>query len=44
MDHGFSNIGRKKMLLNARRIEHAGETPESILLAMEDITEKAGDE
>lgn len=44
VDHGFSNIGRKKMLLNARRIEHAGETPESILLAMEDITEKAGDE
>ena len=40
VEHEFPNIGRKKMLLNARRILQAGSKSETILLAMEDVTEK----
>ncbi len=38
VDHVFPTIGRKRMLLNARRIIHEDNTTESILLAIEDIT------
>ena len=38
VEHEFPVIGLKKMLLNARRIEQDEETPNYILLAMEDIT------
>ena len=38
--HEFPSIGRKTMLLNARRIAQRGNEPEMILLAMEDITER----
>jgi PAS domain S-box-containing protein len=36
--HDFEGIGRKTMLLNARRVDRDGE-PQMILLAIEDITE-----
>jgi len=38
VDHVFPSIGHKYMLLNARRVSGAGNTTESILLAIEDIT------
>lgn len=38
VDHVFPAIGHKYMLLNARRISHADNATESILLAIEDIT------
>jgi PAS domain S-box-containing protein len=38
VDHVFPGIGRKQMLLNARRIRGADNTSESILLAIEDVT------
>ena len=38
VDHVFPSIGRKCMLLNARRISRADNSTESILLAIEDIT------
>jgi PAS domain S-box-containing protein len=38
--HDFPRIGRKVMLLNARRIRREGNHMESILLAIEDITER----
>ncbi|MBI5687457.1 MAG: PAS domain-containing protein [Verrucomicrobia bacterium] len=41
VEHEFPKLGRRKMLLNARRIPgKAGET-QLILLAMEDVTERA---
>jgi PAS domain S-box-containing protein len=40
VEHVFSGIGHKVMLLNARRIAQAGSGPQLILLAVEDITEK----
>jgi two-component system, cell cycle sensor histidine kinase PleC len=40
VEHIFSGIGHKIMLLNARRITQAGSGPLLILLAIEDITEK----
>ena len=40
VEHVFSGIGHKVMLLNARRIAQAGSGPQLILLAIEDITEK----
>ncbi len=40
VEHVFSSIGHKVMLLNARRIAQAGSGPQLILLAIEDITEK----
>jgi PAS domain S-box-containing protein len=38
--HDFESIGRKVMLLNARRVYREGSHTESILLAIEDITER----
>ena len=38
VDHFFPAIGRKTMLLNARRIEQKGKRAHLILLAIEDIT------
>ena len=40
VDHVFPIIGRKRMLLNARRIHREGKGTEMILLAFEDITEQ----
>jgi PAS domain S-box-containing protein len=38
VDHEFASAGRKRMLLNARRMEQEGDEPDLILLAMEDVT------
>lgn len=38
VEHGFPRIGRKKFLLNARRMEGGQGRPDMILLALEDIT------
>jgi PAS domain S-box-containing protein len=48
VDHAFPRIGRKRVLLNARRIYREGKGADRILLALEDITdqkrtEEAGD-
>ncbi len=40
MEHNFESIGRKIMLLNARRIPPTPAKPKIILLAIEDITER----
>ena len=40
VDHEFSNLGRRVMLLNARRITNGEENSQKILLAIEDITER----
>jgi len=40
VDHAFPHIGRKRMLLNARRICREGKGTERILLAFEDITDQ----
>ena len=40
VDHKFPAIGRKKMLLNARRIYREGKGTDRILLAIDDITER----
>jgi PAS domain S-box-containing protein len=40
VDHVFSTLGRKVMLLNARRIRRPGNHSELILLAIEDISER----
>ena len=42
VEHEFPHIGRKKMLLNARRIEQRGGRPHLILLAIEDVTDDEG--
>ncbi|MGH7172645.1 MAG: PAS domain-containing protein [Gemmataceae bacterium] len=39
-DHNFPEIGRRVILLNARRFEPLDSRPELILLAFEDITER----
>ena len=39
VEHTFPVIGRRMMLLNARRIPAEGEQPNMILLAIEDVTE-----
>lgn len=39
VDHVFATIGRRAMLLNARRIDRGGDRPHLILLTIEDITE-----
>jgi diguanylate cyclase (GGDEF)-like protein/PAS domain S-box-containing protein len=45
VDHDFESIGRKTMLLNARKIYREANNVEMILLAIEDITErKKGEE
>ena len=38
VEHDFPDIGRKAMLLNARKLRHEG--TEQILLAIEDVTER----
>ena len=43
VDHEFPGIGRRTMLLSARRVQSTGEMPECILLAMEDVTERERD-
>jgi two-component system CheB/CheR fusion protein len=40
VEHAFPSIGRKKMLLNARRILQRGRGTDMILLAIEDVTGK----
>jgi PAS domain S-box-containing protein len=40
VEHEFPVIGRKKMLLNARRIYREGKGTDMILLAIDDITER----
>jgi len=40
VEHDFPNIGRKIMLLNARRIWEGAEEPQRILLAIKDVTEQ----
>lgn len=42
VEHNFATIGRRIMLLNARRIPRPPEEPKVILLAIEDITERKG--
>ena len=40
VEHDFTSIGRRVMLLNARRIPRPPEKPKVILLAIEDITKR----
>ena len=40
VDHTFEGIGRRSMVLNARRLPPAGSRPGMILLAIEDVTER----
>jgi formate hydrogenlyase transcriptional activator len=40
VDHAFPRIGRRRMLLNARRIYREGKRTDRILLAFEDVTDK----
>ena len=40
VEHDFPGIGRRTMLLNARRIPSPPEKPKVILLAIEDITKR----
>ncbi len=42
VEHDFSTIGKRTMLLNARQIERAFGKEKIILLAIEDITERKG--
>jgi PAS domain S-box-containing protein len=41
VEHFFPSIGQRTMALNARRVYRLGGTREQILLAIEDITERA---
>ncbi len=40
VEHDFSDIGRRTMLLNAREVLNQGHTRSLILLAIEDVTER----
>jgi PAS domain-containing protein len=40
VEHGFPIIGRKTMLLNARKIFYEGNNSTSLLVAIEDVTER----
>lgn len=40
VDHEFPHVGRRVMLLDARRLASSGTSEECILLAMEDISER----
>jgi two-component system CheB/CheR fusion protein len=40
VEHDFPQIGRRSMLLNARRLDLDGGSPPLILLAIEDVTER----
>ena len=42
VEHDFRDIGRRSMLLNARKLVREGDRDELILLAIEDITEAQG--
>lgn len=44
VEHNFSNIGKRVMLLNARQVKRAFGKEKIILLAFEDITERKGKE
>ncbi|MFO7656174.1 MAG: PAS domain S-box protein [Bacteroidales bacterium] len=44
VEHNFSAIGRRVMLLNARQVKRAFGKEQIILLAIEDITERKGKE
>jgi len=41
VDHVFPSIGRRVMVLNARKVHHPGNSTQRILLAIEDVTERA---
>ena len=41
VDHDFPSIGRRTMVLNARRVYRSGGKIHQILLAIEDVTERA---
>ncbi|HXF99387.1 MAG TPA: PAS domain S-box protein, partial [Bacteroidota bacterium] len=41
VEHTFEHIGKRKMVLNARRLLRSEGTAEFILLAIEDVTERA---
>ena len=40
VDHPFAGLGRRSMVLNARRLPPAGHRPELVLLAIEDATDR----
>lgn len=40
LDHVFPSIGRRKMLVNARKILHPGDHDGAILLAIEDVSDE----
>lgn len=40
VEHGFAQIGKKVMMLNAHQLEFNGELKNRILIAIEDITER----
>jgi nitrogen-specific signal transduction histidine kinase len=42
VEHTFPTVGRKRMLLNARRLSLGGRRTALILLAIEDVTAKVG--
>jgi len=44
IDHDFRNLGRRIMVLNARRIFHETKRMQMVLLAIEDITERKREE
>lgn len=44
VEHEFPEIGRRIMLLNARKVFYEGNSHETILLAIEDITERRASE
>jgi PAS domain S-box-containing protein len=44
VEHDFPSVGRKVMVLNARRMAQRGNPCELLLLAIEDITERRRDE
>jgi chemotaxis protein methyltransferase CheR len=41
VDHVFPSIGRRVMLLNARKVRRPGNNTKQILLAIEDVTERS---
>ncbi len=42
VEHDFPGIGKRRMVLNARRLELEDQGTQRILLAMEDITGRGG--
>ena len=43
VEHKFDKIGRRVILVNARRLEIAPELPQMILMALEDVTKRSED-